>query len=237
MRQNLKNFSTRLILTLTFLTAFTLYSKAEDIRMVIKEERASCSGVGLQTCFLVKYKTSTDWEYFYSGISGFKYQPGYRYTLLVTRTRRTNVPADASIYQYKLKRIIRKQKIAQTSAAINFVFNHKWKLIQMNGITQEESPAYLVFHKEDQRFNGSAGCNNFFGGYELTSNSLTFKQAGSTMMACPEEAMKLEATFLNMISDKTFRYDLADQTLNLYQGNKLVLMFGMAPLESQQEKQ
>ncbi|WP_052496531.1 DUF4377 domain-containing protein [Pedobacter lusitanus] len=239
MKTLFKNFGTKLILTIAFIAGLSFYTKAEDIQMVIKEERANCTGVGPQTCYLVKYKTSRDWEFFYSGISGFSYKPGYRYTLLVTRTRRANVPADASIYTYRVKRVIKRQKISANTGTTpntpetNFVFNHKWKLIQMEGITQEESPAYLIFHREDQRFNGSAGCNNIFGGYEFSNGAITFKQIGSTMMACPEDKMKLENTFVNLLNDKTFRYDIADQTLNLYLGNKLVIMFGMADLETE----
>ncbi|MBB6273374.1 heat shock protein HslJ [Pedobacter cryoconitis] len=238
MKHLLKNFSTKLILTIAFIAGLSSYTKAEDIQMVIKEERANCTGMGPQTCYLVKYRTSKDWEFFYGGITGFSYKPGYRYTLLVTRTKRTNVPADASIYLYKLKRVIKQQKISQGSgtqqntAEANFVFNHKWNLIQLNGITQDQSPAYLIFHREDQRFNGSAGCNNIFGAYEFSKGAITFKQIGSTMMACSEEKMRLENDLINMLNDRTFRYDIADQTLNLYQGNKLVVMFGMSDLET-----
>ncbi|MBB5635752.1 heat shock protein HslJ [Pedobacter cryoconitis] len=238
MKHLLKNFSTKLILTIAFIAGLSSYTKAEDIQMVIKEERANCTGMGPQTCYLVKYRTSKDWEFFYGGITGFSYKPGYRYTLLVTRTKRTNVPADASMYLYKLKRVIKQQKISQGSgtqqntAEANFVFNHKWNLIQLNGITQDQSPAYLIFHREDQRFNGSAGCNNIFGAYEFSKGAITFKQIGSTMMACSEEKMRLENDLVNMLNDRTFRYDIADQTLNLYQGNKLVVMFGMSDLET-----
>jgi len=238
MKHLLKNFSTKLILTIAFIAGLSSYTKAEDIQMVIKEERANCTGMGPQTCYLVKYRTSKDWEFFYGGITGFSYKPGYRYTLLVTRTKRTNVPADASMYLYKLKRVIKQQKISQGSgtqqntAEANFVFNHKWNLIQLNGITQDQSPAYLIFHREDQRFNGSAGCNNIFGAYEFSKGAITFKQIGSTMMACSEEKMRLENDLINMLNDRTFRYDIADQTLNFYQGNKLVVMFGMSDLET-----
>lgn len=238
MKNMLKNFGTKLILTVVLIAGISIYTKAEDIQMVIKEERAKCTGMGPQTCYLVKYKTSKDWEFFYGGITGFSYKPGYRYTLLVNRTKRKNVPADASPYLYRVKRIIKRQKISQSTGTVPntaetaFIFNHKWNLIQLDGITQEESPAYLIFHREDQRFNGSAGCNNIFGTYEFSNGAITFKQIGSTMMACSEEKMKLENTFVNILNDKTFRYDIADQTLNLYLGNKLVVMFGMSGLQT-----
>jgi heat shock protein HslJ len=235
MKNTLKNFGTKILLTVAFIAGLAIYTKAEDIRMVIKEERAKCTGMGPQTCYLVKYKNSKDWEFFYGGITGFSYKPGYRYTLLVTRTKRKNVPADASLYLYKIKKVIKRQKISQSNGTTQntaeaFIYKHKWNLIQLNGITQEESPAYLIFHREDQRFNGSAGCNNIFGTYEFSNGAITFKETGRTLMACSEEKMKLENAFVDMLTDKTFRYDIADQTLNFYLGNKLVVMFGMSDL-------
>lgn len=227
----LKSISSKLILTLGLIFAISVVGKAQEIRMVIKEDLASCTGVAPMTCMQVKYKKSKNWELFYSQISGFTYKPGYRYVLLVNRTKRTNVPADASAYEYKLKKIVKKVKMRQnTTTAWDFVLKHKWKLIQMNGVTQTASPVYMTFDGVKKRVGGKSGCNTFFGGYDKSDNKLTFKQMAGTMMACSEELNKLEHQFLTLIGNKTFKYDVADQTLNLYQDNKLVLMFGMAPL-------
>ncbi len=104
------------MLTIIMLFGLSVCASAADIiKLVVKEERASCTGVAPQTCFQVKYKNSKDWELFYSNISGFNYKPGYRYVILVTRTKRENVPADASIYTYKLKKVLRKHKMSVKS--------------------------------------------------------------------------------------------------------------------------
>ncbi len=80
---------------------------------------------------------------------------------------------------------------------------------------------------------GSGGCNRIFGGFELKDNQIIFKSIASTRMACADaDKGKLEADFLKLLSDNSFRYDVADQTLNFYKDNKLVLMFGMAPLNN-----
>lgn len=228
------NFRPKLILTILMLFGLSVYVNAADvIRLVVKEDRASCTGVAPQTCFQVKYKNSKSWELFYSNISGFNYKPGYRYVLLITRTKRANVPADASLYTYKLKKVLKKQKMPVVTSDWGFVVKYKWKLIQMNRVTQEQSPAFMVFDKEKGRVNGFAGCNSFFGSYTKGDGKLTFKQMGSTLMACAdEEKTKLENDFLKLISDKTFRYDVAEQTLNFYENDRLVLMFGMAPLDT-----
>ncbi|TKC65086.1 DUF4377 domain-containing protein [Pedobacter hiemivivus] len=231
-RNMIKSIAVKLVLTLILIIGGNMISKADEIRLVVKEDLASCTGVAPMTCMQVKYKTSKNWELFYSQISGFKYKPGYRYVLLVNRTKRTNVPADASAYEYKLKRVVKKVRMKQnTTTAWDFVLKHKWKLIQMNGVTQSESPVYMTFDGEKKRVGGKSGCNSFFGGFKKSDDTLTFNQMAGTMMACSPELNKLEHEFLTLIGDKTFRYDVADQTLNLYQGNKLVLMFGMAPLK------
>lgn len=231
MKQIVKHVFPKLALTLALVFGLTLYSKADIIRLVVKEDRASCTGVAPQTCYQVKYKNSKSWELFYDQIAGFNYKPGYRYVLQVQRTKRTNVPADASAYEYKLKKVLKRTKVkVPENKALTFISKHKWKLIQLNGVTQQNSPVFLMFDAEKKRFNGYAGCNNFFGGFEMTANTLKFSQIGSTLMACDESKNKLEGELLQLMSNKSFRYDIADQTLNLYQDNKLVLMFGMSPL-------
>lgn len=227
----IKSINSKVILTLVLMFGFSLASKAEVIKMIIKEDLASCTGVAPMTCMQVKYKNSKNWELFYSQISGFKYKPGYRYIILVDRTKRKNVPADASMYEYKLKRVVQKTKVkVKTNTAWDYVLKHKWKLIQMNGVTQTSSPVYMTFDGAKNRVAGKSGCNTFFGGYDKREDTLIFKQMAGTMMACSEELNKLEHQFLTLIGDKTFKFDVADQTLNLYQNNKLVLMFGAAAL-------
>jgi heat shock protein HslJ len=49
---------------------------------------------------------------------------------------------------------------------------------------------------------GSAGCNSYFGTYELDDTSLTFPEPfGSTMMMCDEAAMAVETTYLPLLSE------------------------------------
>lgn len=227
----IKSINSKVILTLVLMFGFSLASKAEVIKMVIKEELASFTGVAPMTCMQVKYKTSKNWELFYNQISGFKYKAGYRYVILVDRTKRKNVPADASIYEYKLKRIVQKTKVkVKANTAWDYVLKRKWKLIQMNGVTQTTSPVYITFDGEKKHVTGKSGCNNFFGSYDKSEETLVFKQMAGTRMACSEELNKLEHQFLSLLGDKAFKFDVADQTLNLYQNNKLVLMFGAAAL-------
>ena len=211
----------------------SIAAKADTIRLTIKEDLANCTGVAPQTCYQVKYKNSKNWEFFYSQITGFDYKPGFRYVIDVIRTKRKNVPADASAYTYKLKRVVSKTQIFTKQPDIwTFVTKHNWKLIQMNGVTQNNSTAYLTFKNDKNSMSGSGGCNRIFGTFELNGNQISFKNIASTMMACPDnEKNKLEGEFVKLLTNNNFKFDVADQTLNFYKDNKLVLMFGMAPLD------
>jgi heat shock protein HslJ len=110
-----------------------------------------------------------------------------------------------------------------------FIASKKWNLIKLNETTfTEPSGAYLEFDTQKGRFSGSGGCNRISGGFKHTKSTISLTQAVSTRMACAEDKMKLEHEFLQAIGGKTFRFDVADQTLNFYQKDKLVMIFGMS---------
>jgi heat shock protein HslJ/chaperonin cofactor prefoldin len=46
---------------------------------------------------------------------------------------------------------------------------------------------------------GSAGCNNYFGSYEIGADSLTFGEFGSTRMICEEPTQGLEDAYLALL--------------------------------------
>lgn len=53
----------------------------------------------------------------------------------------------------------------------------------------------------DGRITGSAGCNDYFGSYTLTGNSLSIHSIGSTKMNCPDRGIMLqEQTYLASLS-------------------------------------
>jgi len=66
-------------------------------------------GEGAQLCYLVK-KGSGSKEIFYDQIEGFDYQWGYNYTIIVERKTNKAPMADASSFNYKLKKILKKEK-------------------------------------------------------------------------------------------------------------------------------
>ncbi|MNE85279.1 META domain protein [compost metagenome] len=73
---------------------------------------------------------------------------------------------------------------------------------------------------------GNTGCNNFSGTYETNGDHISFDKVASTRMACiGEEANKTEQKMLSYLNNKDLRFDVADQTLNFYLNDRLVMMF------------
>jgi heat shock protein HslJ len=109
-----------------------------------------------------------------------------------------------------------------------FIGSKKWQVIKMNDATLSNSGIWIQFDTDKKRFNGKGGCNSISGGYSATKDQIKFTQGISTRMACLDAAvMRRETEFLKLISENTYHYDVADQTLNLYKDGKIIVMFGM----------
>lgn len=83
-------------------------------KTLIADHQVDCVGVAPQSCLLTKSagqaNSQSDWEYRYSGIEGFNYEPDYEYTLLIKNTPVSNPPADASSIHSKLIKVLEKKK-------------------------------------------------------------------------------------------------------------------------------
>lgn len=59
-------------------------------------------------------------------------------------------------------------------------------------------PITLIFDQPEGTAGGKSACNQWFGGYTLSGNQLTFTDVGGTLMACTDEGvMDSEAAFLD----------------------------------------
>jgi heat shock protein HslJ len=208
------------------LLANTCNRQGNTETLLIKESKAPCTGVAPMECLQVKHEKDTAWTLFYSNIEGFDYQPGYQYKLLVSVSEVKNPPADASSRNYKLEKVLEKKKA--DANPWDLVKSKRWNLIQLNGKTLNQSNMWIEFDPLQPRFNGNGGCNRIGGNYEAAESQIQFKQVISTRMACIDDsANERESTFLRLLDSHTYKFDLADQTLNLYDSGKVVLMFGM----------
>lgn len=81
---------------------------AEVVTLFVGPEKAECVGVAPQECLQVRYSPEEEYQFFYSNIEGFNYEPGYDYELLVQKTPIANTPADASSIQWTLLEVVSK---------------------------------------------------------------------------------------------------------------------------------
>ena len=119
-------------------------------------------------------------------------------------------------------------KPAEKSASLT---GTKWVLESMNGreVKLKEPTSEVFMTLEDGKVNGKAGCNSFFGSYELgEGNQLDFGPMGATKMACPD--MDIEVFFFTML-DSTRIYTIEGNKLSLKDVNEGVLVVFKAEKE------
>lgn len=76
---------------------------------------------------------------------------------------------------------------------------HAWSIVSVAATPAEAGqPTEMTFARDGQ-VSGSAGCNRFAGGYELTGETLTFGPLAATNMACPPPLMEQESRVFELL--------------------------------------
>ncbi|MFC1980180.1 YbaY family lipoprotein [Chloroflexota bacterium] len=90
----------------------------------------------------------------------------------------------------------------------------------------EDTEITIEFKGSEGQFSGSAGCNNYFGGYEINKNELTINPPiGSTIMACPEPIMNQEQEYFKLLeTTETFKMDNGKLTITCSDNKLLVFI-------------
>ncbi|WP_431241401.1 META domain-containing protein [Flavobacterium sp. P21] len=109
----------------------------------------------------------------------------------------------------------------------SFIAKNNWKLIALENVGQDYGKASIKFNPAEKKVSGNTGCNNFFGTYETNGDRISFDKIATTRMACIGEGNKTEQKIVSYLNSKDLRLDVADQTLNFYLNDKLVMMFGI----------
>ena len=64
------------------------------------------------------------------------------------------------------------------------------------------APSTATLFYEENKLYGSTGCNNYFGEFKKTNNTLMVFNVGSTRKLCDENANEFERIFLSIFSDE-----------------------------------
>lgn len=145
--------------------------------------------------------------------------------------KKFEIHADGNTVHFKdaqTKNLVMIFNIPAENEIWSFIDGKEWKLIQMDHTAKDYGKARIRFDVNTKKVNGNGGCNNFFGTYTSENDQISFSALGSTKIACADkEVAGTEINLLNHLSGTTLRFDLAEQTLNFYKGDQLVMMFGV----------
>jgi heat shock protein HslJ len=111
----------------------------------------------------------------------------------------------------------------------------QWHLTEVAGsplspMTDGKQPHILLDPARNQA-TGFAGCNHFFGSYELDGFLLTFGPMGATRMACPDLEMGLEASVFEAL-ESTRKWEIESGDLLLFDTHEFLARFSREKYDS-----
>lgn len=114
--------------------------------------------------------------------------------------------------------ILKKKESEKNELLMSRLTNKKWALTQLSGKAidnqNEERKPHVIFDAEEDRVHGYAGCNSFFGKYQIEADgTVRFDNIASTKMYC-SETMELETAFLQALHNSV-KLSLDDHTMQL----------------------
>jgi len=90
-----------------------------------------------------------------------------------------------------------------TDATLEELTSSAWRPQRLGEMRLDDTTEMYVQFEADGQVSGNAGCNRFFGSYELLDEKLAIGPLGATRMACPEPAMSFEITLLELLQSST----------------------------------
>ncbi|HEX8274296.1 MAG TPA: DUF4377 domain-containing protein [Longimicrobiaceae bacterium] len=82
----------------------------EVVVLLVAPFQRECQGMVVMQCMQVKERPQDEWQNFYDGIEGFRYEPGFSYRLRVLKTPVPNPPADGSSVEWRLLEVLEKTR-------------------------------------------------------------------------------------------------------------------------------
>ena len=97
-------------ITLIFLSLIVGCNRGEHVEtLIIGPYKVDCVGAFAQECYLEFNEESQEWHFFYDGIKGFDFEPGFIWTLKVKVVDIGTEIQDAGRYDYYLVEVISKE--------------------------------------------------------------------------------------------------------------------------------
>ncbi len=106
----------------------------------------------------------------------------------------------------------------------------EWRVSELSGHrvipSVDRQQPFIIFDAAKTQASGYAGCNRFFGGYELNGKALKFGPIGATRRACPDLEEGVETEFFKVL-DATRLWRIVDGTLELLNGDLVLARLQM----------
>lgn len=182
------------------------------------------SGVGASNCLLINKSdelTNDEWELFYSDIEGFEFQEGYLKKVEILEQKPNDnelAPMIESIGKYVLVKELEKRRDPRHSLVAH------WRLKGIHGTLLDKKIPLptLDFNLDEMKIHGNGGCNRYNGTIKhLGIKSIAFGNLLNTLSICAEA--NVENQYLASL-DKISSYEVNDSILNLYDGQKNVIV-------------
>ncbi|WP_369715597.1 META domain-containing protein [Leptotrichia alba] len=80
--------------------------------------------------------------------------------------------------------------------------NTDWRLINMAGKNmklQMKNEEQITLSFTENEINGNAGINNYFGSYKISNDNISIQGIGATEMAGPDNLMRIEGEYLDLL--------------------------------------
>jgi len=124
-----------------------------------------------------------------------------------------------------------KSETGGVSTAAIGIEGPEWQLVEVSGSpvsTQSgERRPFVRFDGDKKQATGFAGCNNFFGSYELSGSSLKFGHIGATRMFCEGESGDMEMRYMAAV-EKTRAWNIRDDVLLFLDDSEILARFTIA---------
>ncbi len=193
----------------------------------IAPQKVDCLGMADQKCFLIRYKPGDNWIMNSGSIAGFDYEEGFEYKVKVVREKVPGPVQGVGAINYRVVKVLSKEQALESAVRLT---SQNWRLTSIEDENGVEKPVNtrninLHFDTEENKVNGNAGCNRFFGGFEIKDDNIRFLEIGSTRMSCPDAAVnRTEAIYLGTLR-QVIRYQFVDEKLRLIGENDIALIF------------
>jgi heat shock protein HslJ len=176
-------------------------------QLTVAPDPVDCADGTPSACIRVTDDAGDIWITHAGEITGFTYEPGFAYQLLVEDPSELSEAESGDVVKPTLIRVLSKTASGTSAQTLsNRLDQGEWLLVTVSpsDYTAAQWAASRITAKFDLgagRMSGFAGCNDYFASLAVTGEQIQVSAPGATRKACTTEtAMELEQEYLTRIA-------------------------------------